>query len=144
MAADEPLGPLHEPDPQRHADADEHQRAEDVLDEPEPARAPDPRQGEVRVDDLAHRLGDRGEEHEEAPEDEGVHEAGCEPLEELALGQHVGALTGDPSRQVAASVHGPAKGVQTGEQARPAREQPAREEDDHGEEGAAHDHRARV
>ena len=40
------------------------------------------------VDDRDHRERDRREEHDEGPEDEGVHQARDEPLQQLALAEH--------------------------------------------------------
>ena len=49
----------------------------------------------VLVDDRDRGLEDRGKQHDEAPEDERVHQAGAELLEELLLSEDVGQLAAD-------------------------------------------------
>ena len=56
--------------------------------QPNQRLAPEPRQLGVLVDRGDHRHHDRREEHEEAPEDERVHQPGHEPLQQLALAEH--------------------------------------------------------
>ena len=93
VAALEPPRPLHLADPERGRDADEHERAEEVDEEREPALALEPRErrsvreARLAVDDVDQRDEDRREEDDEAPEDERVHEPGAEPLEELPLAE---------------------------------------------------------
>src|SRR6185295_11073157 len=53
------------------------------------------RERRLLVDDRDRGLGDRREEDDEAPEDEGVHQAGAELLEQLLLQEDVGELSGD-------------------------------------------------
>ncbi len=53
------------------------------------------RQGRLLVDDRDRRFGDRRKQHDEAPEDERVHQAGAELLQELLLEEDVGDLAGD-------------------------------------------------
>ncbi len=88
----------------RVRDPGEHEHREHVD---QPARtSPDaPSHGSVEPRSTArdHRHHDRREEHEEAPEDEGVHQPGHEPLEELPLPEHDHDLVARAPRQVAAS-----------------------------------------
>ena len=59
------------------------------VDEPaEPGLPAEPRKLCMLVDRGDHRHQDRGQEHDEAVEDECVREAGHEPFEELALAEH--------------------------------------------------------
>ena len=79
-------------DPERGRDADQHEGAEDVDEEREPALGLEPgerRAAKIRlaVDDVDQRDQDRRKEDDEAPEDERVHEPGAEPLEELPLAE---------------------------------------------------------
>ena len=72
----------------RGGDADEHEHDEEVDHPAEPRLVPEPRQLRVLVDRGDHRHHDRREEHEEAPEDERVHQPGHEALQELPLAEH--------------------------------------------------------
>ena len=74
--------------PQRRGDADQHEHAEDVDEQRVPALVPQPRERLVAVDDPDHRDHDRRAEHEEAPEDERVHQPRPEALKQLALPEH--------------------------------------------------------
>ena len=101
MAADEALGPRPEPDRHRDRETDEDAEREHVLHQPEPPRPADHGDLEGRIDQLPGDLDDRGEQDEEAPEDQRVHQARHEPLEELALREDVRALPRDPGPEVA-------------------------------------------
>ena len=102
VAADEAFGALEQPDADRDRDPDQDAGREHVLDQPQPVGAADQRQLERRIDQLAHDLEDRGEQDQEPPEDQRVHQAGERALEELALAEDLDAFTGDPARDVAA------------------------------------------
>ena len=80
----------------------------------------------LAIDDRDDRHEDRREENEEAPEDERVHEAGAEPLQELALPEHDRRLVPDPHREV-----------------RHAADRLARADEPREEEGAPGEERAR-
>ena len=108
VAALEPVRAHDLADVERRRDADEHEHGEHVHQQPEPALVAEPRKRRLAVDDADHRDHDRREQDEEAPEDERVHQAGDELLEQLALPEHddrllaqaVGHLVGavDPRR----------------------------------------------
>ena len=85
VAAVEPARPLDLADRERGHHADEHHRREHVDQEREPALLAEPRDRRGLRDDPDQRHHDRREQHDEAPEDERVHEAGDEALEQLAL-----------------------------------------------------------
>jgi hypothetical protein len=143
VAADEPLGPLAEPDRERDRQAHEHPGGEDVLHEPEPPGPADPRQLEPGIHDLPADLEDRGQQHEEAPEDQGVHQAGHEPLEQLALAEHPRAFAREPDREVAAALHGPPEPDEARQQPGPAGREAAGDGDHPGEQGCAGEHQGR-
>jgi hypothetical protein len=82
------VGPDDLPDHEGRRNAREHEHAEDVRQPAEPLLAAEPRQLRAPVDGGDHRDQDRREQDEKAPEDEGVHQAGDEPLEQLALPEH--------------------------------------------------------
>ena len=88
VAALEPGRPLHLADDERRHDAgeDEHGRRRRRAARTSPGG---PSHGIVwpAVDDRDQRHHDRREEHEEAPEDERVHQPGHEPLQQLALAE---------------------------------------------------------
>ena len=65
--------------------------------------------GPVAVHDRDRRLGDRGEQHDEPPEDRGVHQPGHEPLEELALADDLDELARRalPGRPATVGIVGP-------------------------------------
>ena len=125
----EPLGPLDLPDPERCRDADQHERREHVDEQREPALAAEPRERPVAVDRPDHRHHDRGEQHDEAPEDERVHEARDEALEELLLPEDDDGLVADPGRRVARALGRLPEPDDPDEQERPSREDPARDHD---------------
>ena len=106
VAALEPLRPLHLADPERGGDADEDEAAEEVDEERKPALPLEPaerrasREARVGIDDVDDRDEDRGEEHDEAPEDQRVHDPRHEPLQELALAEDDDGFVLDPLRQL--------------------------------------------
>ena len=87
-------------DPDGGHDTGEHREDEDVDQRHEPALRPEPRERPVAVDGRDHRHDDRREEHEEAPEDRGMHRAGQQPLEQLALSEHDHRFVADPTWNV--------------------------------------------
>ena len=125
VAALEARGPLHLADPDRRDDAHEHEHREDVHQERKPALVPEPEQRRAAGDHGDHRHHDRGEEDEEAPEDERVHEAGDEPLQELPLAEHEHRPVAGTPRQVVETFDRLPHPDEPGEQQRPAREEPA-------------------
>jgi hypothetical protein len=123
-------------DVRRDADADQHERREHVRQQREPALMPQPRERRLAVDDADHRDDDRRQQDHEAPEDERVHEARQEPLEQLLLAEDDHGLLAHPPLHVVVTVD---PGLvthphETDEQVRPPREQ-AGAHRDHGEQG---------
>ena len=144
VAADEPLRPLHEPDPDRDREPDQHAAGEHVLHEAEPPRASDPRDREVRVDRLPEGLHDRREQDEEAPEDQRVHHARHRPLEELSLAEDLGGLASHPNGHVAGPVHGAPQPHDPSQEPGPPGEQTPRQGEGEHQHGGPGDHRRRV
>ena len=68
-------------------DSDEDEDAEQIDEEEEPPLVPEPGQRPAAIDRAEERHHDRREQDDEAPEDEGVHDAGHQPLEKLPLPQ---------------------------------------------------------
>ena len=79
---------------------DEHQQREHVDQKGVPTLRAKPRQRRARVDRAGHGDDDCGEEDEEAPEDGGVHQAGEQPLQQLALADHDSRLCACSGRHV--------------------------------------------
>jgi hypothetical protein len=77
------------------------------------------------VDRRDRRRDDRREEDEEAPEDERVHQAGDEPLQQLPLAEHDHSLVADAPREVTRAVDRPPLPDEPDEEERAPREQPA-------------------
>src|SRR5918996_1097256 len=109
FAPSEPFVPAHLPEVDGHLDADEHQDREHVLEQPEPAGPPDHRDGEPRVEDLAEGLDDRGQQDQEPPEDEGMHQPRAEALEQLPLAQDDHGLVLDALGEIVQAADGPAQ-----------------------------------
>src|SRR5581483_4343260 len=106
----------------------------------EPALPPEPREARTPVDGADARHHDRREEHEEAPEDERVHRAGHEPLEQLALPEHDRRLVAHPRGDVAAAVDGLAGAHEAHEEQRaPGEERPGGCEERREGDGAGGD-----
>jgi hypothetical protein len=87
----------------------------------------------VAIDDADHRDHDRRQKDAEAPEDEGVDEARAEPLEQLALPEHVGQLVAHPPPRLAAARRGRAEPQQADEERGAAGEQQPADRDRRGE-----------
>ena len=127
--------PLDLADRERREDADEHEAREDVDEERVPALVLEPAEwragGEriLAVEDRRGRHEDRREEDEEAPEDEGVHEARAEPLEELALSEDDRRLVADPNRELRHAACRLPEPEQPTEEEDAPNEQPARDRD---------------
>ena len=117
----------------RGDDADEHEQDEEVDEEREPALRREPRDALVLVDRGDHRHHDRREEHEEAPEDERVHQARYEPLQQLALAEHDRRFVPHATLHVVAPVDGLAREHEPGQEERPAPEQPPAHAEQRGE-----------
>src|SRR5262249_26047751 len=88
-------------DVQRGDDADQHEHREDVDEQRVPALVAEPRERGVLVDDRDHRDHDRRRQHQEAPEDERMHQPRTEALEQLALAEHDRRLVLDAPGDVA-------------------------------------------
>ena len=83
-------------DVQRGDHADQHEHREQVDEQRVPALVAQPRKRRVLVDDRDHRDHDRRRQHQEAPEDERMHQPRAEALEQLALAEHDRRLVLDP------------------------------------------------
>jgi hypothetical protein len=88
----------------------------------------------MAIDDADHRDQDRRQQDAEAPEDERVNEARAEPLEQLALAEHVRCLVAQPPPQLAAARDRRAERQQANEEQRAAGEE-RRAEGDRGGQG---------
>ena len=88
VTALEPARTQHLADVHRGAHPDEHEHREQVDEKRVPPLVAKPRQCRVLVNDADHRDQDRREQHDEAPEDERVHQPRHEALEQLALPEH--------------------------------------------------------
>ena len=130
VAAPEPLRPLHLADPERGGDADEDEHDEEVDEECEPALRSEPRQRLALRDCADQRHHDRREQHQEAPEDERMDEAGAEALEQLLLAENDDRLVAHPLGHVVEALHRLAEPDEPGEKERPAAEQGARDAED--------------
>jgi hypothetical protein len=78
----------------------EHSEDEHVDQGHEPALRPEPRQRPLAVHCGEHRHHDRRKEHEETPEDHGVHDARQQALQELLLAEHDRRLVANATRDV--------------------------------------------
>src|SRR5438552_6943348 len=143
MAADEPLRTLDLAEVQRHQDADEDQGGEHVLDQPQPTGPADEGEGEGVLEHLPEGLGDRRQQDEEAPEDEGMHDAWPGALQELPLAEDDGGLSLDPLRQVVEAVDGLSEPDEPGELVGALSEQRHGGPDGEGQEDRSDDVRAR-
>ena len=89
MTSAKPRGVDDQAVEERHHDAADDHEEEEVLEERDRAAAGQ----QVELESLPERfddaLRDRGEQHDEAPEDEGVQHAGERPAEQPALGDDV-------------------------------------------------------
>jgi hypothetical protein len=85
MGSLEAPGTLQLADRERDRDADQHSCDEQVLERPERSPLSDQRDVEVVGEDGSEGFYDGRKQHDEAPEDEEVHDARQGPLQELAL-----------------------------------------------------------
>ena len=133
VRAREPPRSLHLADPERCCDTDEDERREHVDEERVPPLALEPAERGARgkrlvtLEDRRDRHEDRREEDEESPEDEGVHDAWPEPLEELPLSENDDRLVAHAGRNVRQPVGGLPRADEPVEEEGTAREQPARD-----------------
>jgi hypothetical protein len=136
----------HEPAPDQHAHRGQHEQPERLLREGE--RRVEQRREEARVAEAApHALDEHleraGAEHEEAPEDEGVHRAGDGIAQDLGLRDADGEEVPEPAPGVVEAVLGPAERRHEVEQAlRVVREEPGRQHQDDEKHGVAERHGA--
>jgi hypothetical protein len=141
VAPHEPFGTLTEPDRNCDRQTHEHACGEDILDETQPSGVPDQRKGESRRDRLAHRLDDRGQEDQESPEDQGVHEPGEGSLEQLALSEDVGSLPRCSLPDVSRPGDRTPGKDEPGQEGEPPCEKPSREGDQKEQDQGSGDHR---
>ncbi len=113
--------------------AHQHEHGEHVHHQREPALVAEPRQRGVAAHGADHRDQDRGEEHQEAPEDGGVDQARHEALEQLPLAEHDHGLVPDPLRHVVEAIDRLAEPHEVHEQLRAAAEQRAADRQHGGE-----------
>jgi hypothetical protein len=143
VAALEPRRSLHLADEEGRCHPDEHQDAEHVDEEEEPALVAEPRQRPLAVDGGEERHHDGREQDEEAPEDERVHQARPEPLQELPLAQDDRRLGTRPPADVAGAARRLPEPHDAVEQVRAAEEEAACDGEHDGEREArrerAHD-----
>jgi hypothetical protein len=83
----------------------------------------------VAIDDADHRDQDRRQKDAEAPEDERVHQTRTEPLQQLALSEHVGRLAAHPPPELTAARGGRAEAEQAEQEEGAAGEEQAAERD---------------
>jgi hypothetical protein len=124
VAAFEPLVPAELAEEDGHLYSDDHQHGQDVLAQAEPAGSSDERDGEPWPEhDLPEGFHDRGEQDDEPPEDEGVHEPRAETLQELPLPQDHRGLELHPLGEVLQSTLGATEANQAVEEVGPLEEQ---------------------
>ena len=121
----EPGRPLHLADQERRRHADEDEHAEHVDEEEEPPLMPEPGQRPVAIDRPEERHHDRREQDDEAPEDEGVHDAGDESLQKLPLAQDDRRLRLHATPDVPSAAGRLAQPDEAVEEVRAAQEEPA-------------------
>jgi hypothetical protein len=126
------------PDRERGHDADQDERDEHVDEELEPALALEPEERRLRrehgvaIDDPDDRQQDGGEEHEEAPEDEGVHEARPEALQELPLAEDDRRLVARAPLEIVEAIDGLPHADEAHEEEHSAPGEPAARHDGRG------------
>ena len=140
MAAPEAVGTLHLADPDGARAADQDQRGEDVGQQREPALVAEPGQRRVLVDHPDQRDQDRRRQHQEAPEDERVHQAGHQPLQQLALTEHDRRFVADPLLDIAGAIHRRSPPDQPEQEANPGGEQRSAHRDQRGEHDRGYHH----
>ena len=136
MRSLEPLRPDDLADDGSGHDADEHEHGEGVGEVAVPLR-----RAHVPAGDVDRRQDDRREENDEAPEDERVHQAGDEPLQQLPLAEHDLDLVLDPLLDVGRAVVGLRAPYLLGEEPGPPREAAARRDDEDRERDRSYDPR---
>jgi len=124
------------PNDDRGRDADEHEDGEHVGEDAIPLR-----RVHVTACDVDGREDDRREEDDEAPEDERVHEAWDEPLQQLPLAEHDLDLVLDPLRDVDRAVVRLSAPHLLDEEPCPPPEEAARRDDENCERNRAYDPR---
>ena len=98
VAAGEPGRPplslraVAQPDDSERDEAGQHQDGEQVLEEAQRERMPDPRDRELPVEQITVGLDDREDQDDEAPERDEVRQAGHRPLEQLPLPEDLRGL----------------------------------------------------
>src|SRR5207247_4794241 len=126
-------------------DAHDDEGREEILEEREPGDMAEVGERPVAVDRREHRLDDRGQQDEEAPEDERVHHARGGLLEQLALPEHVGELPARPLAGVVRARGGPRRAQDLEPRAGAPPEQGDRHgQDSHEGEGAQEPLRRRI
>ncbi len=130
VTALETAGPLNPPNVEGGQDSSQHGNDEEILDRAQRAPSSDQWDMEAVLVNRAEGLHDGGEEDEETPEDEEVHEAGPRPLQELPLTEDHHQLLSDlePDR-VRLSVVRPAEAQKADEVARSLGKQSERDQD---------------
>ncbi len=138
VTARETLRPLHFADHERCDHAGEHQEREYVDEERVPALPPQPGQSGVLVHHADHRDGDGRQKHDEAPKDRGMHEAGQQALEQLALADDDDCFGPHSTRDVIESRRGLAHADESVDENGAAGEQPDRDDQDHRKNGGSY------
>src|SRR4051812_42580316 len=118
VAALEARRPHDLADVERRAHADQHEHREHVDEECEPALVAEPWQRGALVHRADHRHHDGREEHDETPEDEGVHHSRAEPLQDLLLPDRDHGLLADALGDVVEALGRPAQAHDPHEHAR--------------------------
>ncbi len=134
MTARKTLRPLHFADHERRDHAGEHEEREYVHEERVPALVPEPGQRRMLVDHADHRDGDGRQEHDEAPKDRGMHHAGQQALQQLALADDDDCFGPRPTRDVVESGRGLAHADESVYKRGATGEQPDRDDQDHGQD----------
>ena len=81
-----------QPDDRERDQPGQDQHREQVLQEPQRERVPDPGDGEAAGEQVTVGLDDREDQNNEAPEHDEVRQPGDRPLEQLPLPEHLGRL----------------------------------------------------
>ena len=133
VAAVEPARALDLADPECGEHTDQHERGEDIDEQRVPPLSTQPREGRVPVDDPDHRDQDRRQQHDEAPEDERVHQPRAGSLQQLALTEHDARLVAHALAGVAGARLGLRRAHQ-GDQSPPAQREDRAARRDRGRE----------
>ena len=81
-----------QPDDRERDQPGQDQHREQILQEPQRERVPDPGDGEAAGEQVTVGLDDREDQNNEAPEHDEVRQPGDRPLEQLPLPEHLGRL----------------------------------------------------